>query len=258
MSRLHPQRSGSGRAQRVTTLRAHLDAARRPVVFTGAGVSTESGIPDFRSPGGLWTRYRPIPFDEFLSSEEARRETWRRKFALDAAIGTVEPNAGHHAIARLVARSDGTVVTQNIDGLHAAAGVPPERLVELHGNGTYAACLDCGQREELVEVRARFEDDSPAPRCLACGGLLKPATISFGQPMPAAAMRRAEAAAISCDLFLVAGSSLQVYPAAGFPQLAQRRGARLVIVNREPTPLDDLADLVLHAEIGSALAAAVG
>jgi NAD-dependent deacetylase len=243
----------------LAALRAALAGARRPVVFTGAGVSTASGIPDFRSPGGLWTRYRPIEFQDFLASEEARRETWRRKFALDAEIGAAQPNAGHYAITRLVRRTPhGCVIPQNIDGLHGAAGVEAERLVELHGNGTYAACLDCGAREALGAVRARFEPGGPAPRCGACGGFVKPATISFGQPMPEEPMRRAQRAALHCDVFLVAGSSLQVYPAAGFPELAKRAGARLAIVNREPTPLDGIADVVVHGEIVPVLDGAVG
>lgn len=257
MALAHGPRPGTGPAPQ-EALRTLIEGARRPVVFTGAGVSTASGIPDFRSPGGLWTRYRPIPFQEFLASEAARVETWRRKFALDADIGPVQPNVGHHAITRLVARAaDGCVITQNIDGLHAAAGVVAEKLVELHGSGRHAACLDCGAPESLDSVRARFDPAGPAPTCLACGGWVKPATISFGQPMPAGPMRRADAAARACDVFLVAGSSLQVYPAADFPRIAKGCGARLVIVNREPTALDDLADLVVHGEISPLLTDAV-
>lgn len=229
--------------------------SRRAVVFTGAGISTESGIPDFRSPGGLWSRLRPIDFQEFLASPNARREAWRRKFALDASIGPVRPNAGHQAVARLVAAGCVShVITQNIDGLHQASGVPAGRVIELHGNGTYAICLSCRARHELVDIRARFEADDTPPLC-RCGGIIKSATVSFGQPMPAFAMRAAEAATLACDLFVVVGSSLQVYPAAGFPELARNNGARLLIVNREPTPLDDVADLVLHAESGPTLSA---
>ena len=229
--------------------------SRRAVVFTGAGISTESGIPDFRSPGGLWSRLRPIDFQEFLASADARREAWRRKFELDAAIGPVRPNAGHHAVARLVAAGHvNHVITQNIDGLHLASGVPAARVIELHGNGTHAICLSCGARHELADLRVRFEANDTPPLC-HCGGIIKSATVSFGQPMPALAMRAAEAATLACDLFLVVGSSLQVYPAAGFPARAAQRGARLLIVNREPTPLDDVADLVLHTESGPTLAA---
>lgn len=240
-------------------LRVLLQQATRGVVFTGAGISTESGIPDFRSPGGVWERYRPIMYDEFVSSEEARREYWQRKFEGQPAIDAAAPNAGHRAVARLVA--DGAVdcvVTQNVDGLHQKSGVPDDRVIELHGNTTYAACLDCGQRYELAPIQAAFEADGTLPVCAACGGLVKPATISFGQAMPVDAMRRAEAASAACDLFLAIGSSLVVYPAAGLPVLAKQGGARLVILNREPTPLDTWADLVLNAEIGPTLGGAIG
>ena len=235
--------------------RHRLAQSRRAVVFTGAGISTESGIPDFRSPGGLWSRLRPIDFQEFLASDAARRESWRRKFDLDDAIGAVQPNAGHRAVAALVgAGRVSHVITQNIDGLHQASGVPAERVIELHGNGTYAVCLSCRERYTLADIRARFDADGAAPQC-HCGGWIKSGTVSFGQAMPAFAMRAAEAAALACDLCIVVGSSLQVYPAAGFPELAQRHGAGLLMVNREPTPLDGIADVVLHGEAGSLLAA---
>lgn len=230
-----------------------VDAARI-VAFTGAGISTEAGIPDFRSPGSLWTRNKPIPFQAFVASEEARIEAWRRKFAMDDSYRGAQPATGHRAIAKLVDTGRMTaVITQNIDGLHQASGVPADRLVELHGNGTYASCLACGTRHELDEVRAAFDAAGRAPDCAACGGLVKSATISFGQAMPATEMRRAHAAARACDLFLVIGSSLVVYPAAAFPAIAKEAGATLVILNREPTDLDDTADLVLRCEIGPAM-----
>jgi NAD-dependent deacetylase len=233
--------------------------ARRAVVFTGAGISTESGIPDFRSPGGIWTRMAPIDFADFLASEEARRETWRRRFAMEETFRAAAPNRGHRAVAELVRRGTAAaVITQNIDGLHQASGIQAERVIELHGNTTYAACLDCERRYELDAVREAFERDETAPICNSCSGWIKTATISFGQAMPAAAMRRAETETIAADLFIVAGSSLVVYPAAGFPELAKRYGATLVIVNRESTGLDAIADLVLHRAIGETLGAAVG
>jgi NAD-dependent deacetylase len=236
-----------------------IEKARRAVVFTGAGISTESGIPDFRSPGGIWTRMAPIDFADFLASEEARRETWRRRFAMEELFRAAAPNRGHRAVAELVRRgAAAAVITQNIDGLHQASGVPAERVVELHGNTTYAHCLDCARRYELEAIRAAFESEESAPVCDACGGFVKTATISFGQAMPPAAMRRAETETIAADLFIVAGSSLVVYPAAGFPELAKRYGATLVIVNREPISLDAIADLVLHRSIGETLGAAVG
>lgn len=236
-----------------------LSDCSRMVAFTGAGISTESGIPDFRSPGGIWSRMQPIEFDDFVRSEAMRREAWRRKIAMDRDFRAARPNAGHRALARLVeAERMSAVITQNVDGLHQAAGVPDDKVIELHGNTTYAHCLDCAQRYELDPIIAAFERDETPPVCERCGGLVKTATISFGQAMPAAAMARAEAATLACDLFLVLGSSLVVYPAAGFPQLARRNGARLVIINREPTDQDTSADLVIHAGIGAILERALG
>jgi NAD-dependent deacetylase len=232
--------------------------ARRMVVFTGAGISTESGVPDFRSPGGVWSKMKPIYFQDFVGSEEKRREAWTRAFTGKAGWVGAKPNAGHYAVARLVQQGKvEAVVTQNVDNLHQDSGVPPERIVELHGNASYATCLECGERHELADLKDSFLQGGQIPVCRLCGGLVKTATISFGQPMPAEPMARAEAATLACDLFLVLGSSLVVYPAAGFPLVAKRNGARLAIVNREPTELDGYADLVLHDEIGPALSAAV-
>jgi NAD-dependent deacetylase len=232
---------------------------RRAVIFTGAGISTESGIPDFRSPGGMWTRMAPIDFQSFLASEEARREAWRRKFESDLVIRQAEPNRGHRAVAKLIERGTAAaIITQNIDGLHQASGVPAERIIELHGNTTYAHCLDCLARYEIEDLRIAFARDEAPPRCTRCRGLIKTATISFGQPMPVEAMRRAEEATLAAELFLVLGSSLVVYPAAGFPEMAKANGATLVIVNREPTGLDRIADLVVNGSIGEVLGDAVG
>ena len=243
----------------VTQLRELLGAARHAVVFTGAGISTESGIPDFRSPGGIWTRMAPIDFQDFVRSDEMRREAWRRRFAMEDTFRAAEPNRGHRAVATLVRRGTvSSVITQNIDGLHQASGVPDRQVIELHGNTTYAACLDCGERHELAPIRAAFERDETPPVCMKCEGLVKTATISFGQSMPVLAMRRAEAETLAADLFIVLGSSLVVYPAAGFPELAKHNGAKLVIVNREETGLDRHADLVLHEPIGDTLGGAVG
>ncbi|HVW26836.1 MAG TPA: Sir2 family NAD-dependent protein deacetylase [Polyangiaceae bacterium] len=234
-------------------LRRYLDESRRAIAFTGAGMSTESGIPDFRSPGGVWTKYRPIDFGEFMASRDARREAWRRRFGAGEVLDSAKPNRGHLALAELTRRGRiDAVITQNIDGLHQASGVPDEKVIELHGNTTYAACLTCERRYELPDIRVRFETTGEPPEC-ECGGYVKTATISFGQAMPVQAMRRAEAATLGCDLFIVLGSSLVVYPAAAFPALAKERGARLVIVNRDPTDLDGVADLVLRAEIVATL-----
>ena len=235
-----------------------IEQARRMVVFTGAGISTESGVPDFRSPGGVWSKMKPIYFQDFVGSEEKRREAWTRAFTGKAGWVGATPNAGHFAVARLVEQGKVTaVVTQNVDNLHQDSGVPADRIVELHGNASYAKCLECGERHELAELKDSFLKVGEIPYCRRCGGLVKTATISFGQPMPAGPMARAEEATLACDLFLVLGSSLVVYPAAGFPLLAKRNGAKLAIVNREPTELDPYADLALHDEIGPALSAAV-
>lgn len=246
-------------ASDIGQLRDLFDAAERAVVFTGAGISTESGIPDFRSPGGIWDKYKPIMYQDFIGSEAARHEYWHRKFEVDPVIKKAEPNRGHRAVASLVARGTVSgVITQNIDGLHQLSGVPESQIVELHGNGTYASCLTCGERYELAPIREAFLADDTVPSCATCGGYVKPATISFGQPMPEDAMQRAEDLTLDCDLFLAIGSSLVVYPAAGFPVLAKRNGAKLVILNREATELDGFADLVLNREIGPTLGAATG
>lgn len=222
--------------------------------FTGAGISTESGVPDFRSPGSPWMQNKPIPFEAYLRSPEARAEAWRRKFTMDDMYRHAGPSRGHRALASLVAQGRmPAVITQNIDGLHQQAGVPAEQVVELHGNGTYAVCLSCGLRHELGWVRERFEATGEPPACSRCGGIVKSATISFGQAMPEGPMRRARDLALGCDLFLAIGSSLVVYPAATLPVLARRNGATLVIINREPTELDGFADLVINAEIGPVL-----
>jgi NAD-dependent deacetylase len=235
-----------------------LEASRRVVVFTGAGISTESGIPDFRSPGGFWSNNQPIYFQDFLAWEEMRREAWRRKLAFEESFKAAQPNRGHRAIAHLVKQGKVTgVITQNIDGLHQRSGVPEENVIELHGNSTYAVCLSCERRYELEPILAAFRIDEKPPEC-ECDGLIKTATISFGQPMPVEAMQNAKLETEACDLFLAIGSSLVVYPAAGFPALAKQRGARLVIINRDPTELDYLADLVLNTETGETLGEVTG
>ncbi len=238
----------------IERLRDLIEGAARAVAFTGAGISTESGIPDFRSPTGIWSKTTPIYFEEFVASETARRAAWRRKFVVDRDIDGAEPNRGHRAVARLVRTGKVTsVITQNIDNLHQDSGVPPEQVIELHGNGTYARCLTCRTRYELGPIKAAFAADEKPPSCTFCGGHVKAATISFGQAMPDSEMTRASREALACDLMLAIGSSLVVYPAAGFPVLAKENGARLVILNREPTDLDEIADLVINREIGPTL-----
>lgn len=233
--------------------------AKTIVPFTGAGISTECGIPDFRSPGGIWTRYRPIEFREFVASQSARDESWRRRFAMEEVFTAAKPGRGHRALASLYrAGKVPAIITQNIDNLHQASGVAPEHVIELHGNTTYARCIGCGKAYQLDWVKRRFDDDGAAPNCTLCDEPVKTATISFGQMMPEDEMQRATALSQACDLFIAIGSSLVVWPAAGFPMMAKNAGARLVIINREPTDEDDIADLVIRHDIGEALGPFVG
>lgn len=242
----------------VSRLAALLRESRRALAFTGAGISTESGIPDFRSPGGIWTKMMPVQFEDYRADPQARRVSWQRRFEMEETWSAVKPNAGHRAVAELVRQGRVShVITQNIDALHQAAGVPEHQVIELHGNTGHAKCLDCGRRVEIPAIRAHFETHGDAPDCPDCGGIVKTATISFGQPMPQDEMLRAEAASLACDLMLVLGSSLTVYPAAGFPLLAKRNGARLVILNRDETPQDGIADLAFRAEIGPTMRAVI-
>jgi len=239
----------------VERLRELVEAATVVVPFTGAGISTECGIPDFRSPGGIWTKMKPIEVGDFLASREMRDESWRRRFAMEEKFGGAKPGRGHLALASLYrAGKIPAVVTQNIDNLHQISGFSAEHVVELHGNTTYATCLDCSKRYELPWVRQQMTADRHAPDCPGCGGYIKTATVSFGQSMPERPMQRAQELAESCDLFIAIGSSLVVWPAAGFPLLAKRNGARLVIINRDETEFDEIADLVLHDDIGTVLA----
>ncbi len=240
----------------IARLRELVEEATAVVPFTGAGISTECGIPDFRSPGGIWTKMNPIEFGDFLASQEMRDESWRRRFAMEQQFGGAKPGRGHRALASLYkAGKVPGIITQNIDNLHQVSGFLPEDVVELHGNTTYAACLDCAKRYELSWVKQSLaQSGGRSPECTICDGYIKTATVSFGQSMPEQAMRRAQELTESCDLFLAIGSSLVVWPAAGFPLAAKRNGARLVIVNRDETEFDELADLVLHDDIEDVLA----
>jgi NAD-dependent deacetylase len=234
-----------------------LRPARRVVVFTGAGISTESGIPDFRSPGGLWSQIKPITYQEFVADEDKRREAWSRAFSGVARWTGSQPNAGHRAVAALIAAGKAPVViTQNVDNLHQDGGADPERVIELHGNAGYATCLSCGLRHELDDLKGPFLEWGRIPACRDCGGLVKTAVISFGQALPPAAWTRAEDETLAADLFLVLGSSLTVRPAAELPKMAWEAGIPLAIVNRDPTPYDRLAALALREEIGPLMTAA--
>ena len=230
--------------------------SRRAVVFTGAGISTESGIPDFRGPNGLWTRIRPIDFQEFMRSDKARQESWRQWFEHGKGLLEAKPNAGHLAVASLMDKGKvAAVITQNVDNLHQDSGVPAGRVIELHGNATYAKCLACGRTIEMASIEREFRESDRVEACSRCGGIVKSATISFGEMMPDEPMRRAEEETLACDLFIVLGSSLTVYPAAGFPWLAHENGSGLAIVNKQATDMDALADVVIQAGIGATMQA---
>ena len=235
---------------------AWLGEARRVVALTGAGISTESGIPDFRGPHGVWTKNPAAEklsnIHAYMSDAEVRKAAWKAR--IDHPGWRAEPNVGHRALADLERRGRlHALVTQNIDGLHQRAGNTAEKVIEVHGTMRDVMCMSCGWRGPMQDTLDRVRAGEDDPPCLRCGGILKSATISFGQPMPVEAMRRAEAASRECDLFIVLGSSLLVYPAAALPIVAKSNGAALAIVNREPTDMDGRADVVVHAEIGAVL-----
>jgi NAD-dependent deacetylase len=229
--------------------------ARVISAFTGAGISTESGIPDYRGPGGVWERNAPPTLNDFRDNPETRRQYWAERRERYPALLDTQPNAGHLALARLQsAVCLSYVITQNIDGLHQKAGSNPERTIELHGTAHRVQCLDCGASWPADQIQGRL-DREPLPSCEICGGMIRAATVLFGQPMPDQALRRAFAVARSTDLMLVVGSSLVVQPAARLPEIAVASGARLAIVNNEPTALDSLADVVVRSSAGAVLSA---
>jgi NAD-dependent deacetylase len=225
--------------------------SRRAIAFTGAGVSTESGIADFRSPGGVWSKYQPVYYRDFLSSEDARRQYWKMKKEGYCELKMARPNDGHRALARLEeAGKIIAVITQNIDGLHQDAG--SRRVLELHGTSRSCLCLECEARFDPDDIQKQLESGIEIPVC-KCGGLIKSATISFGQPLPADILTEAFDLSMSTDLVLALGSSLVVEPAASIPLQAKNNQARLVIINNTETPLDRLADVVVHQPIGQTL-----
>lgn len=238
----------------VKQLRALIADDSDLVFFTGAGVSTESGIADFRSPGGIWSQIKPIQFKDFLSSEDQRMEDWRRRFIFQKHFDEAKPNAAHTIIGDLL-QSDRAlgVITQNIDGLHQRGGAAEQDVVEIHGNGTKAACLDCGQNWSLDQAKKHIDATGTSPLCTKCGGIVKANIISFGQPMPERAMNQALDLALKARVFIVLGSSLVVNPAATIPAIAKQNGAKLAIVNNENTPLDDLADSVVNLAVGQVM-----
>lgn len=237
------------------TFKQHIDDAHKIVAFTGAGISTESGISDYRSQGGIWDRYQPVTIQQFLASGEHRRLYWQRKLALYEENKNAKPNAGHLALVKLEAQGKlKGVITQNIDGLHRLAGTSSKKLLEIHGNNLEVICLDCGEIKPWEHAYERLKKGEAAPQCLKCDGFLKPNTISFGQNLDAAVLATAVEWARDCDLMLAVGSTLVVEPAASLPRLAKQNGAALVIITRSETPLDAIADLKICDSIGQVLA----
>ncbi len=240
--------------EKVAELIALSMPARRIVAFTGAGISTESGIPDYRGPGGVWQTGQIPTIDDFVTNPETRRAYWEGRRTRYPELAAKEPNQGHRALAALqVAHRLGAIITQNIDGLHQKAGSDPASVIELHGSSHRVRCLSCGRVWPAAAIQERLAAGKSVPACEVCGGVLRGATVLFGEPLPEDALRAAMRAASNCDLMLVVGSSLVVSPAAQLPLLAKRRGARLAIINRTPTPLDAIADVVVASEAGPTL-----
>ncbi|HEX7094338.1 MAG TPA: NAD-dependent deacylase [Acidimicrobiales bacterium] len=245
----------------IAAARRLLDEARSVTVLTGAGISTDSGIPDFRGPNGLWTRNpeaeKASDIRYYVADPEVRKRNWAARVAGEIWVDR-EPNDGHRALVRLEQRGIlHTLITQNVDGLHQKAGSDPARIVEVHGNTRRAMCLSCDYRDDIEVVLARVRAGEADPACQICGGILKSATVSFGQPLDPETIERAQLAAESCDVFLAIGTTLAVYPVAGTVPLAKRAGARVVIVNGSPTEMDDLADVVVRGPISEVLPAII-
>lgn len=243
--------------EEIRQIAQHIIAGRKNIVFTGAGISTESGIPDYRSKGGIWETHRPIYYDDFMSSHEARIEYWRRKSNLYPDLVKAQPNAAHKALVTLYKMNClEAVITQNIDGLHQKAGMPDERVIELHGNSGRVRCMRCGALSSIHDAYQRVQAGDLAPEC-SCGGYLKPDTISFGQMMPVEAVQRALDLAQTCNVFLVIGSTLVVRPAALMPEYAKHQGAFLAIINLSETPYDEMCDVLIHRKAGEVMPAIV-
>jgi NAD-dependent deacetylase len=239
--------------KKISLLAEKISKSDSNVVFTGAGISTESGIPDYRSKGGIWDKFRPVYFDEFMSSKKARVEYWRRKAELYHDLVNAKPNPAHMSLVRL--HEMGlleAVITQNIDGLHQESGLPDEKVVELHGNTRRVRCLSCGKKIAIHEVQKRVESGDLAPEC-ECGGYLKSDTVSFGQALPEDEVQRAQELSQNCDFFLVVGSTLLVQPAALMPYYAKQGGAFLAIINLSETPYDEVCDVLIRGKAGEVL-----
>jgi len=235
-------------------LKELIDEAKTIVILTGAGISTESGVPDFRSPGGLWEQFRIVEYGEYISSEEARIEDWHRRFFMADQIGQVEPNIGHTKIADWIDQGKCTqLITQNVDGLHLRGGAPQEKTIEIHGNATTASCISCGEHHSIETCRTLFEATGTSPKCQTCDGLVKADIVMFGEKMPTKKTAQAFKTAETADLFIAIGTSLVVNPAAALPLHAKHNEAKFAIINRDPTQLDEFSDCVVNDEIGLAI-----
>mgnify|MGYP001419436936 FL=1 len=221
-----------------------------PVFFTGAGISTNSGIPDFRGPKGFWKTNAPIMFQDFVNQESQRLKYWTQSVEFKSNFQEKKPNEGHIIITDIInEKESGHCITQNVDNLHQRSGLKDDQITELHGNATYAVCLNCQKKFELIKIHQEFQEIRQSPSCDECDGWIKTATISFGQPMPEDKMIIAQAETLKADVFIVAGSSLSVFPAANFPLIAKENGAKLIIVNNEETQFDHFADILIHDDI---------
>ena len=224
--------------------------SKKIVVLTGAGISTESGLPDFRSKDGFWAQNKPIQFQEFIEDEEKQRLSWSRNIELQKILEEINPNIGHAFVEKIInLNKENFLITQNIDGLHQSSGIPEERIIEIHGNAIEAKCLNCEKKANILDFHAAIKLNTPLPKCANCNGIVKVATISFGQPMNENDMLRASSISSQCDLMIVMGSSLSVMPAGQIPNLAIQSGAKLIILNREETIYDSIADIVINDEL---------
>ena len=225
-------------------------ASERIVILTGAGISTESGLPDFRSNNGFWTKNKPIQFNEFLLSEEKQRLSWERNIELHSLLKNIKPNIGHAFVEKIIGlQKNNFLITQNIDGLHQKSGIPKNKIIEIHGSAIEAACLECEAKQNVLDFHDAIKSKIPLPKCSVCGGVVKVATISFGQPMNEIDMMHASKIVEESDLMIVMGSSLKVLPAGKLPNLAMQSGSKLIILNREKTRYDSSADIVINDEL---------
>jgi len=227
-----------------------IKTSKKTIVLTGAGISTESGLPDFRSKDGFWTKNKPIQFQDYLDDEEKQRLSWSRNIELHKILREINPNIGHAFVEKVINfNEENLLITQNIDGLHQRSGIQEDKIIEIHGNAIEAKCLDCEKKAKIIDFHAAIKTNNLLPKCLNCNGVVKVATISFGQPMNENDMLKATKMSSECELMIVMGSSLSVMPAGQIPNLAIQSGAKLVILNREETIYDAMADIVINDEL---------